>query len=217
MLLKFLRRRLPFCFASLLLYIISVFFKCPLFLRHLQREMEKRVAQGRIKAFLEQCSFFLVTWASCSYNREARHFNSVEAGCRLGSAGALGRGWWGLPRVLLPLIFISPAHGAGSPPKLQHQEGCDGGFCRTDQARLSLCGSWQEESWLSWLFERAVVIMICFFVCSIVSYMARSCVKCRQQEECTQRKTGIRLDPKLLPPLFFPVDALPLSELVVAV
>ena len=47
------------------------------------------VAQGQIKAFLEQCSFFLVTWAR-SYRREARQFNLVEAGCRLGSVGALG-------------------------------------------------------------------------------------------------------------------------------
>lgn len=124
--------------------------------------MEKRLSQGQIKAFLEQCSFFLVTWASCSYNREARHFNSVEAGCRLGSAGALGGGWWGLPRVLLPLIFICPAHGAGSPPNLEHQEqreeqrrGAMVAFAElTVLVSPSLCGSWQEESWLSWLSER---------------------------------------------------------------
>ncbi|XP_026185134.1 vacuole membrane protein 1-like isoform X2 [Mastacembelus armatus] len=31
-----------------------------------------------------------------------------------------------------------------------------------------------EENWLSWLFEKVVVIMVCFFVCSIVNSMAQS-------------------------------------------
>lgn len=116
--------------------------------------MKKRLSQGQIKAFLEQCSFLLVIWASCSYNREARHFNSVEPGCRLGSAGALGGGWWGLTRVLLPLIFICPAHGAGSPPNLEGstEEGHDGKL--TVLVSPSLCGSRQDDSWLSWLFEK---------------------------------------------------------------
>ncbi|XP_074528596.1 vacuole membrane protein 1-like isoform X2 [Halichoeres trimaculatus] len=46
-----------------------------------------------------------------------------------------------------------------------------------------------EESWLSWLFEKVVVIMVCFFVCSIVNSMAQSYAKRRQQEKYSQGKT----------------------------
>ncbi|XP_029028929.1 vacuole membrane protein 1-like isoform X3 [Betta splendens] len=46
-----------------------------------------------------------------------------------------------------------------------------------------------EESWLSWLFEKIVVIMVCFFVCSIVNSMAQSFAKRRQQQEkCAEGK-----------------------------
>ncbi|KAG7516219.1 hypothetical protein JOB18_025933 [Solea senegalensis] len=31
-----------------------------------------------------------------------------------------------------------------------------------------------EEDWMSWLFEKVGVIMVCFFVCSIVNFMAQS-------------------------------------------
>ncbi|XP_042355703.1 vacuole membrane protein 1-like isoform X2 [Plectropomus leopardus] len=40
-----------------------------------------------------------------------------------------------------------------------------------------------EESWLSWLFEKVVVIMVCFFVCSIVNSMAQSYGKRKQREK----------------------------------
>lgn len=53
----------------------------------------------------------------------------------------------------------------------------------------ALCGSWQEESWLSWLFEKVVVIMVCFFVCSIVNSMAQSYAKRKQQEKYSEGKT----------------------------
>ncbi|XP_070773238.1 vacuole membrane protein 1-like isoform X2 [Enoplosus armatus] len=46
-----------------------------------------------------------------------------------------------------------------------------------------------EESWLSWLFEKVVVIMVCFFVCSIVNSMAQSYAKRKQQEKDSQGKT----------------------------
>nr|XP_046267780.1 vacuole membrane protein 1-like isoform X2 [Scatophagus argus] len=46
-----------------------------------------------------------------------------------------------------------------------------------------------EESWLSWLFEKVVVIMVCFFVCSIVNSMAQSCAKREQQEKYSEGKT----------------------------
>lgn len=78
--------------------------------------------------------------------------------------------------------------------KVEGGEG-GGGPQLTDRAPLSslslsaLCGSWQEESWLSWLFEKVVVIMVCFFVCSIVNSMAQSYAKRKQQEKYSEGKT----------------------------
>ncbi|KAM4619903.1 vacuole membrane protein 1-like [Polymixia lowei] len=46
-----------------------------------------------------------------------------------------------------------------------------------------------EENWLSWLFEKVVVIMVCFFVCSIVNSMAQSYAKREQQEKHSEGKT----------------------------
>uniref|UniRef100_A0A669BKS4 Vacuole membrane protein 1 n=1 Tax=Oreochromis niloticus TaxID=8128 RepID=A0A669BKS4_ORENI len=46
-----------------------------------------------------------------------------------------------------------------------------------------------EESWLSWLFEKVVVIMVCFFVCSIVNSMAQSYAKRKRQEKYSESKT----------------------------
>ncbi|XP_067350738.1 vacuole membrane protein 1-like isoform X1 [Channa argus] len=45
-----------------------------------------------------------------------------------------------------------------------------------------------EENWLSWLFEKIVVIMVCFFVCSIVNSMAQSYAKHKQQEKYLEAK-----------------------------
>ncbi|XP_030602294.1 vacuole membrane protein 1-like isoform X2 [Archocentrus centrarchus] len=45
-----------------------------------------------------------------------------------------------------------------------------------------------EENWLSWLFEKVVVIMVCFFVCSIVNSMAQSYTKRKQQEKYSESK-----------------------------
>ncbi|XP_076024515.1 vacuole membrane protein 1-like isoform X1 [Genypterus blacodes] len=46
-----------------------------------------------------------------------------------------------------------------------------------------------EEAWLSWLFEKVVVVMVCFFVCSIVNSMAQSYAKRKQQEKYSEGKT----------------------------
>ncbi|XP_054481675.1 vacuole membrane protein 1-like [Anoplopoma fimbria] len=46
-----------------------------------------------------------------------------------------------------------------------------------------------EESWLPWLFEKVVVIMVCFFVCSIVNSMAQSYSKRKQQDKYSEGKT----------------------------
>ncbi|XP_026229184.1 vacuole membrane protein 1 isoform X5 [Anabas testudineus] len=45
-----------------------------------------------------------------------------------------------------------------------------------------------EENWLSWLFEKIVVIMVCFFVCSIVNSMAQSYAKRKQQKKYSEGK-----------------------------
>ncbi|XP_062261449.1 LOW QUALITY PROTEIN: vacuole membrane protein 1-like [Platichthys flesus] len=45
-----------------------------------------------------------------------------------------------------------------------------------------------EENWLSWLFEKVVVIMVCFFVCSIVNSMAQGYAKRRQREKQSEDK-----------------------------
>lgn len=55
-----------------------------------ENTVDSKLHKDRLRHFLEQCSFFPVTWASSSYWRKARQFNLVEAGCRLGSLGALG-------------------------------------------------------------------------------------------------------------------------------
>ncbi|KAI4813844.1 hypothetical protein KUCAC02_003066, partial [Chaenocephalus aceratus] len=47
----------------------------------------------------------------------------------------------------------------------------------------------QEESWLPWLFEKVVVIMVCFFVCSIVNSMAQSYSQRRQPGKHSEGKT----------------------------
>lgn len=44
----------------------------------------------------------------------------------------------------------------------------------------------QGENWLSWMFEKLVVVMVCYFILSIINSMAQSYAKRIQQ----------RLDPK---------------------
>ncbi|MFT7818683.1 vacuole membrane protein 1 isoform X1 [Arapaima gigas] len=45
------------------------------------------------------------------------------------------------------------------------------------------------ESWLSWLFEKVVIIMVFYFVCSIVNSMAQSYAKQLQQQKYSEEKT----------------------------
>ncbi|KAI1893554.1 hypothetical protein AGOR_G00124920 [Albula goreensis] len=45
------------------------------------------------------------------------------------------------------------------------------------------------ENWLSWLFEKVVIIMVCYFVCSIVNSMAQSYSKRIQQKKYSEEKT----------------------------
>uniref|UniRef100_A0A3P9NVI1 Vacuole membrane protein 1 n=1 Tax=Poecilia reticulata TaxID=8081 RepID=A0A3P9NVI1_POERE len=50
-------------------------------------------------------------------------------------------------------------------------------------------GTPAEENWLSWLFEKVVVIMVCFFVCSIVNSMAQSYAKRKRHDKSSDSKT----------------------------
>ncbi|KAJ8403865.1 hypothetical protein AAFF_G00347330 [Aldrovandia affinis] len=45
------------------------------------------------------------------------------------------------------------------------------------------------ENWLSWVFEKVVIVMVCYFVCSIVNSMAQSYTKRIQQKKYSEEKT----------------------------
>uniref|UniRef100_A0A667YPB5 Vacuole membrane protein 1 n=1 Tax=Myripristis murdjan TaxID=586833 RepID=A0A667YPB5_9TELE len=45
------------------------------------------------------------------------------------------------------------------------------------------------ENWLSWVFEKVVLVMVCYFVCSIVNSMAQSYAKRLQQQRHSEEKT----------------------------
>uniref|UniRef100_A0A4W5NDL8 Vacuole membrane protein 1 n=1 Tax=Hucho hucho TaxID=62062 RepID=A0A4W5NDL8_9TELE len=50
-------------------------------------------------------------------------------------------------------------------------------------------GTSADENWLSWGFEKVIVVMVCFFVCSIVNSMAQSYAKRQQQQKYSEGKT----------------------------
>ncbi|XP_046891582.1 vacuole membrane protein 1 [Hypomesus transpacificus] len=45
------------------------------------------------------------------------------------------------------------------------------------------------ENWLSWVFEKVVLVMVCYFVCSIINSMAQSHAKRLQQQKYSEEKT----------------------------
>lgn len=45
------------------------------------------------------------------------------------------------------------------------------------------------ESWLSWIFEKVVIIMVCYFILSIINSMAQSYLKRIQQQRYSEEKT----------------------------
>ncbi|XP_043910832.1 vacuole membrane protein 1 [Protopterus annectens] len=45
------------------------------------------------------------------------------------------------------------------------------------------------ENWLSWVFEKVVIIMVCYFVLSIINSMAQSYMKRIQQQRYSEEKT----------------------------
>uniref|UniRef100_A0A672KWI5 Vacuole membrane protein 1-like n=1 Tax=Sinocyclocheilus grahami TaxID=75366 RepID=A0A672KWI5_SINGR len=50
-------------------------------------------------------------------------------------------------------------------------------------------GAAAGESWLSWVFEKVVLVMVCYFILSIISSMAQSYAKRLQQKKCSEEKT----------------------------
>ncbi|KAJ8342865.1 hypothetical protein SKAU_G00327930 [Synaphobranchus kaupii] len=50
-------------------------------------------------------------------------------------------------------------------------------------------GSPTGENWLSWVFEKVVITMVCYFVCSIINSMAQSYAKRLQQKSYSEEKT----------------------------
>uniref|UniRef100_A0A8C7JA49 Vacuole membrane protein 1 n=1 Tax=Oncorhynchus kisutch TaxID=8019 RepID=A0A8C7JA49_ONCKI len=50
-------------------------------------------------------------------------------------------------------------------------------------------GTSADENGLSWVFEKVIVVMVCFFVCSIVNSMAQSYAKRQQQQMYSEGKT----------------------------
>ncbi|XP_064425050.1 vacuole membrane protein 1 isoform X3 [Latimeria chalumnae] len=50
-------------------------------------------------------------------------------------------------------------------------------------------GEASGENWLSWVFEKVVVIMVCYFILSIINSMAQSYTKRIQQQKYSEEKT----------------------------
>ncbi|XP_030042156.1 vacuole membrane protein 1 isoform X2 [Microcaecilia unicolor] len=50
-------------------------------------------------------------------------------------------------------------------------------------------GQVQGENWLSWVFEKLVIVMVCYFILSIISSMAQSYAKRIQQKKLSVEKT----------------------------
>ncbi|XP_069471211.1 vacuole membrane protein 1 isoform X1 [Ambystoma mexicanum] len=50
-------------------------------------------------------------------------------------------------------------------------------------------GDPQGESWLSWIFEKVVIVMVCYFILSIINSMAQSYAKRIQQKKNSAGKT----------------------------
>uniref|UniRef100_A0A8C3L7I5 Vacuole membrane protein 1 n=1 Tax=Chrysolophus pictus TaxID=9089 RepID=A0A8C3L7I5_CHRPC len=47
----------------------------------------------------------------------------------------------------------------------------------------------QGENWLSWMFEKLVIVMVCYFILSIINSMAQSYAKRLQQKMYSEEKT----------------------------
>ncbi|XP_072514665.1 vacuole membrane protein 1-like isoform X2 [Salminus brasiliensis] len=63
-------------------------------------------------------------------------------------------------------------------------------YLETQRAKLHRTGETTpaDENWFSSVFEKVVIIMVCFFVCSIINSMAQSYAKRMQQQKYSEGK-----------------------------
>ncbi|XP_032354276.1 vacuole membrane protein 1 isoform X2 [Camelus ferus] len=85
------------------------------------------------------------------------------------------------------VAFIGAVPGIGPSLQKPFQE-----YLEAQRQKLhhkSEMGTPQGENWLSWLFEKLVVIMVCYFILSIINSMAQSYAKRIQQRLNSEEKT----------------------------
>lgn len=93
-----------------------------------------------------------------------------------------------LPKCVFPLVPASSAvPGIGPSLQKPFQE-----YLEAQRQKLhhrSEAGAPQGENWLSWMFEKLVVAMVCYFILSIINSMAQSYAKRIQQRLNSEEKT----------------------------
>lgn len=93
-----------------------------------------------------------------------------------------------LPKCVFPLVPASSAvPGIGPSLQKPFQE-----YLEAQRQKLhhrSEAGTPQGENWLSWMFEKLVVAMVCYFILSIINSMAQSYAKRIQQRLNSEEKT----------------------------
>uniref|UniRef100_A0A8D0TV48 Vacuole membrane protein 1 n=3 Tax=Sus scrofa TaxID=9823 RepID=A0A8D0TV48_PIG len=85
------------------------------------------------------------------------------------------------------VAFIGAVPGIGPSLQKPFQE-----YLEAQRQKLhhkSEMGTLQGENWLSWLFEKLVVVMVCYFILSIINSMAQSYAKRIQQRLNSEEKT----------------------------
>ncbi|XP_055113837.1 vacuole membrane protein 1 isoform X3 [Symphalangus syndactylus] len=85
------------------------------------------------------------------------------------------------------VAFIGAVPGIGPSLQKPFQE-----YLEAQRQKLhhkSEMGTPQGENWLSWMFEKLVVVMVCYFILSIINSMAQSYAKRIQQRLNSEEKT----------------------------
>lgn len=110
------------------------------------------------------------------------------------------------------LLHSSRGSEEGKPAELRGRRAADGCLCcsrsvprvgpslqkpfsqylEAQRSKLHHAGGthqFPDDNWLSWLFEKLVLVMVCYFVISIVNSTAQSYAKRLQQQRHSQEKT----------------------------